>query len=52
MFARGGFLKIISVGILAYAGMKTSFNADVRPIEAGFHAGIGLKSTESAQLWA
>ena len=28
---RGGFLKIISVGIPTYAGMKTGFYAEFRP---------------------
>ena len=28
---RGGFLKIISIGIPTYTGMKTSFHADVSP---------------------
>ena len=28
---RGGFLKIISVGILTYGGMKTGFYADFSP---------------------
>ena len=29
--ARGGFLKVIPIGIPTYAGMKTGFHADVSP---------------------
>ena len=38
---RGGFLNIIPIGILTYAGMKTSFHTDASPTETGFHVGIG-----------
>ena len=38
---RGWFLKIISVGIPTYAGMKIGFHADVSPRETGFRAGVG-----------
>ena len=42
--AQGGFLKTISVGILTYAGMKTSCHTWYLALEIGFHAGLGQKA--------
>ena len=39
--AGGGFLKVVSVGIPTYAGVKTGFSRDEVGIETGFHAGVG-----------
>ena len=40
-FTWGGFLKIISVGIPTYAGVKTSFSRADIGMETGFHAAVG-----------
>ena len=40
---RGGFLKIISAGILTAPALKQVSRADVG-METGFHAGVGRKS--------
>ena len=38
---RGGFLKIIPISILTYAGMKTGFHVNISPREIGFCADVG-----------
>ena len=38
---RGGFLKIVSVGISTYASVKTSFSRADISVETGFRADIG-----------
>ena len=38
---KGGFLKIVSIGVPTYACTKTGFNANVDPLETGLCSGIG-----------